>query len=90
MMWGSNLFHVGILAIFAGHFVGLLTPVAVFDALGISHTFKQLLAMTFGGVAGVACWIGIALLAHGACSTRAFATRRASATSRSCCCCGCS
>ena len=64
MLWGSNLFHVGILAIFAGHFVGLLTPVAVFEALGISHTFKQLLAMTIGGIAGAACWIGIALLAH--------------------------
>jgi nitrate reductase gamma subunit len=63
LTWGSNLFHVGILAIFAGHFFGLLTPVAVFDALGISHTFKQLLAMTFGGVAGIACWIGIAMLA---------------------------
>src|SRR5579859_7554377 len=62
MMWGSNLFHVGILAIFGGHLVGLLTPVAIFDALGISHTFKQLLAMSVGGVAGVACWIGIALL----------------------------
>jgi len=64
LLWGSNLFHVGILAIFVGHVVGLLTPVAVFDALGISHTFKQLLAMSFGGVAGIACWIGIALLAH--------------------------
>ena len=64
MMWGSNLFHVGILAIFAGHVVGLLTPVGCSTALGISHTFKQLLAMSFGGVAGVACWIGIALLAH--------------------------
>jgi nitrate reductase gamma subunit len=64
LMWGSNLFHVGILAIFAGHFVGLLTPIAVFSALGVSHTSKQLLAMTFGGVAGGACWIGIALLAH--------------------------
>lgn len=64
MLWGSNLFHVGILAIFAGHCVGLLTPVAVFDALGVSHMFKQLLAMTFGGIAGVACWVGIALLAH--------------------------
>ena len=52
LMWGSNLFHVGILVIFAGHFVGLLTPVAVFDALGISHTFKQLLAMSVGGIAG--------------------------------------
>ena len=64
LFWGSNLFHVGILVIFVGHFGGLLTPVAVFDALGISHTFKQLLAMTVGGVAGIFCWIGIALLAH--------------------------
>jgi nitrate reductase gamma subunit len=64
LLWGSNLFHVGILAIFAGHFVGLLTPIAIFEALGVSHTFKQLLAMIFAGVAGVACWIGIALLAH--------------------------
>ncbi len=64
LLWGSNLFHVGILAIFAGHLVGLLTPIAIFEALGVSHTFKQLLAMIFGGVAGVACWIGIALLAH--------------------------
>jgi nitrate reductase gamma subunit len=64
MLWGSNLFHAGILAIFAGHFVGLLTPVVVFDALGISHTFKQLLAMTLGGIAGIACWVGIAMLAH--------------------------
>ena len=64
LQWGSNLFHVGTLVIFAGHLVGLLTPIAVFDALGISHTFKQLLAMAAGGIAGIACWIGIALLAH--------------------------
>jgi nitrate reductase gamma subunit len=64
MLWGSNLFHVGILAILGGHCVGLLTPIAVFDAMGISHTFKQLLAMSFGGLAGLACWAGIALLAH--------------------------
>ena len=36
LMWGSNLFHVGILVIFVGHFVGLLTPIWVFDMLGIS------------------------------------------------------
>ena len=29
---GSVLFHVGVLVIFAGHFVGLLTPIWVFDA----------------------------------------------------------
>jgi nitrate reductase gamma subunit len=64
LRWGSNLFHVGILAIFAGHFVGLLTPIWVFDALGISHGFKQGLAITVGGLAGIACFIGITLLAH--------------------------
>jgi nitrate reductase gamma subunit len=64
LMWGSNLFHVGILVIFLGHFVGLLTPIAIFDALGISHTFKQWMAIVIGGVAGVACFIGLTLLVH--------------------------
>jgi nitrate reductase gamma subunit len=64
LIWGSNLFHVGILIIFGGHVVGLLTPLAIFEALGISHTFKQLLAMTVGGIAGIACFAGITLLVH--------------------------
>ena len=64
MMWGSNLFHVGILVIFAGHFVGLLTPIWVFGVLGISHTFKQWMAIAIGGVAGLFCLFGIALLTH--------------------------
>lgn len=62
--WGSNLFHVGILVIFIGHFVGLLTPIYVFDALGISHTFKQWMAIVIGGVAGIVCFVGITLLVH--------------------------
>jgi nitrate reductase gamma subunit len=64
LMWGSNLFHIGILVIFLGHFVGLLTPIWVFDAMGISHGFKQLMAIVLGGIAGIACLIGIALLTH--------------------------
>ena len=64
LAWGSNLFHVGILVIFLGHFVGLLTPIWVFDAIGISHTFKQWMAIIVGGVAGVFCFIGITLLVH--------------------------
>ncbi|HEV2677142.1 MAG TPA: respiratory nitrate reductase subunit gamma [Aliidongia sp.] len=64
LVWGSNLFHVGILIIFGGHIVGLLTPVVIFDALGISHTFKQLLAMSVGGIAGAACFVGTSLLVH--------------------------
>lgn len=64
LRWGSNLFHVGILVIFIGHFVGLLTPIWMFDAVGISHTAKQWMAIIIGGVAGVACFIGLTLLIH--------------------------
>lgn len=55
---GSVLFHLGVLMIFAGHFVGLLTPIWIFDALGISHEAKQLLAMAAGGIAGVMALAG--------------------------------
>lgn len=64
LMWGSNLFHVGILVIFVGHFVGLLTPIGVFDLLGVSHGFKQMTAIVAGGIAGVACFVGLTMLVH--------------------------
>lgn len=64
LMWGSILFHLGILVVLGGHVVGLLTPIWVFDALGISHGFKQVMAMSVGGVAGVFCLIGLVLLLH--------------------------
>jgi nitrate reductase gamma subunit len=61
---GSVLFHVGILGILGGHAVGLLTPVAIFEFLGISHTFKQMMAIGVGGICGTACFIGLAMLLH--------------------------
>jgi nitrate reductase gamma subunit len=61
---GSVMFHLGVLAIFAGHFVGLLTPIWVFDALGVPHGAKQMLAIVAGGLAGVLCLAGGALLLH--------------------------
>ncbi|GHC52094.1 respiratory nitrate reductase subunit gamma [Neogemmobacter tilapiae] len=61
---GSVLFHVGVLFILAGHMVGLLTPIALFDALGISHGAKQLLAVIAGGVAGTLALVGGLLLLH--------------------------
>lgn len=64
LIWGSSLFHAGILVILVGHTGGLLTPVAVFEALGVSHTAKQILAMTVGGIAGIACLAGLLLLLH--------------------------
>jgi nitrate reductase gamma subunit len=64
LVLGSVLFHLGILAIFAGHFVGLLTPLAVWETLGVTHGAKQMLAIIAGGVAGVFCLIGGLLLLH--------------------------
>jgi len=61
---GSVLFHVGVLVIFFGHLVGLLTPIWIFDAIGISHGAKQTLAIVAGGIAGVAALIGGILLFH--------------------------
>jgi nitrate reductase gamma subunit len=64
LIWGSILFHVGILGILAGHAVGLLTPVVVFEFLGISHSFKQMMAIVVGGICGIACFAGLAMLLH--------------------------
>ena len=64
LVTGSILFHLGVLAIFGGHFVGLLTPIAVFDALGISHSFKQMLAIVAGGAAGLVAILGGLILLH--------------------------
>jgi len=59
---GSPLFHVGVLGLFFGHMAGLLTPVAVWDALGVDHGAKQLFAMAAGGLMGTLCLVGIVLL----------------------------
>ncbi|WP_255991749.1 respiratory nitrate reductase subunit gamma [Chitinolyticbacter albus] len=61
---GNILFHVGILGLFFGHAAGLLTPVAVWDALGVTHSFKQMVAMLAGGVMGGICLTGLCILLH--------------------------
>ena len=59
---GSNWFHVGILLLFVGHFVGLLTPPDVYHSLGVSTSAKQILAVVAGGVFGGICLKGIIIL----------------------------
>ncbi len=62
---GSVLFHVGVLVIFFGHLIGLLTPISIFHFFGISNEFKQTLAVVAGGIAGVMALVGgIILLAR--------------------------
>ena len=64
MVLGSNLFHMGIIVLFFGHLIGLLTPINVFDALGVGHGFKQTMALVVGGIAGVLAFVGCSLLLH--------------------------
>lgn len=59
---GSAAFHVGIICVLAGHFVGLLTPHQVWDVLGVTAALKQKVAMGAGGIFGVICLFGITIL----------------------------
>ena len=63
LRWGSNLFHVGVLFLFGGHSVGMLTPHFVYESF-MSAGYKQLLAMVSGGVFGVLGFVGVTLLLH--------------------------
>ncbi|WP_275287227.1 respiratory nitrate reductase subunit gamma [Halomonas elongata] len=62
MRLASNLFHIGILVIFFGHLVGLLTPHWVYAPFMSAGT-KQVVAILVGGIAGVMCLAGGAMLA---------------------------
>jgi len=62
LRWGSNLFHIGVLGIFFGHLFGLLTPLAVWHAIGVTPAAKQMVAMAGGGLAGLAALAGLVLL----------------------------
>ncbi|MES2148429.1 MAG: respiratory nitrate reductase subunit gamma [Pseudomonadota bacterium] len=59
---GNILFHVGIIGLLFGHLAGLLTPVWVWDSLGVSHGAKQLVAMAAGGLMGSLCLAGVLIL----------------------------
>jgi nitrate reductase gamma subunit len=61
MRLGSNLFHIGIIMLFFGHLIGLLTPQWAYHFVMSAGT-KQVMAMTAGGIFGVTCLIGMLLL----------------------------
>ncbi len=62
MVLASNLFHIGIIGIFFGHFVGLLMPHAFWEAIELSSLGKQYIAMIGGGILGITCLIGGTML----------------------------
>lgn len=76
LRWASNLFHIGVLFLFFGHFVGMLTPHFLYEPF-ISAGAKQVLAMVSGGIAGLLGFIGVSMLLH-----RRLTDARIRATSR--------
>ena len=76
MRVGSNLFHIGIILLFFGHLVGLLTPEPVYHLVMTAGT-KQLMAMVAGGLFGTLCFIGLTMLLY-----RRLFDKRIRATSR--------
>jgi nitrate reductase gamma subunit len=63
LRWGSNLFHAGILFLFVGHLFGQLTPHFIYAPF-ISAPQKQMVAIVSGGIAGLACFVGLTMLLH--------------------------
>lgn len=59
---GSRAFHIGVIMVLLGHFVGLLTPAEVWHVFGIEASHKQLIAMGLGGVFGLLCFYGLTIL----------------------------
>ena len=63
LLWtGSTLFHWGILLVFSGHVSGLLVPVEVYRALGVTDEAYHVIAVVAGTIAGVVALIGGSVL----------------------------
>lgn len=75
---GNVMFHIGVIFIFFGHLVGLLTPHAVYEHF-VTAEQKQLLAIIAGGIAGTIGFIGLTILVF----RRMFVARIRATSSRS-------
>ena len=64
LIWGSILFHAGVLIVFFGHLIGMLTPIQVFHWIGIEAGTKQVMAIVVGGIAGAVSLAGAGMLLH--------------------------
>ncbi|MGB3697095.1 MAG: respiratory nitrate reductase subunit gamma [Gordonia sp. (in: high G+C Gram-positive bacteria)] len=61
---GSPLFHYGILAVIAGHAIGLVIPESWTSAIGISETAYHWVAAGGGLVAAIATLVGVGILIY--------------------------
>ena len=63
-MWGSVLFHFGILAAIGGHLLGILVPRSLVENVGVSDGAYHWIAMLAGGIAGAAIVAGFTILVY--------------------------
>ncbi|TDL98427.1 respiratory nitrate reductase subunit gamma [Macrococcus brunensis] len=62
LMWGSLLFHLGIIPVIAGHVMGLGVPANWLRAIGISDHMYHIGAVYIGSIFGIVTLIGMLLL----------------------------
>lgn len=62
LRWGSPLFHYGMLAVIAGHVVGLLIPAGWLEFFGITEPIYHLGATWLGTVAATVTAVGLVIL----------------------------
>jgi nitrate reductase gamma subunit len=61
---GSRLFHWGIVFVFLGHIAGLLFPLWLYSAIGISPEMYHIGAEVLGGFFGLMAFVGISILLY--------------------------
>ncbi|MCD8340335.1 MAG: respiratory nitrate reductase subunit gamma [Burkholderiales bacterium] len=62
LLWGSNLFHIGILLLLAGHLFGLFLPAPWLDLIGFTPPVHQMIEVIAGGIAATICVLGLLIL----------------------------
>lgn len=62
LMWGSILFHLGIIPVILGHVVGLGIPASWLRAIGVSDHLYHIGAIYIGSIFGIVTLIGMLLL----------------------------
>lgn len=61
---GSPLFHLGILVVIIGHFIGLVIPESWTSSAGLSEDAYHVQALLLGGIAGACTLVGVAILIY--------------------------
>ncbi|MCL2483606.1 MAG: respiratory nitrate reductase subunit gamma [Propionibacteriaceae bacterium] len=62
LMWGSPIFHLGMLFVLLGHALGLLIPQSWTTAIGVSENGYHIMAVSAGVFSGCLLVIGLVIL----------------------------